>query len=85
MHADVTHKLLHGVVLQVTVAAVHLESLVADLSGYRGTKNDDRIMTLIIATATLEQQNTSVAICTQDMFFSKRQIYFQHLWVIVGC
>lgn len=31
MHSDISDKLLHGVVFQVAVAAVHLERLVADL------------------------------------------------------
>lgn len=31
MYSDISDKLLHGVVLQVTVATVHLERLVADL------------------------------------------------------
>ena len=35
MHSDVADKLLHGVVLQVTVAAVHLERLVTDLKKQR--------------------------------------------------
>lgn len=33
MYSDVSDKLLDGVVFQVTVAAVHLERLVADLAG----------------------------------------------------
>lgn len=37
MHSDVSDKLLHGVVFQVAVSSVHLESLVANLWGC-GTK-----------------------------------------------
>ena len=33
MHSDVSHKLLHGIVLQVAIASVHLQRLVADLWG----------------------------------------------------
>lgn len=29
--SDISHKLLHGIVLQVAVAPVHLQSLVTDL------------------------------------------------------
>lgn len=31
--SDVSHKLLHRVILQVAIAPVHLQSLVADLRG----------------------------------------------------
>lgn len=31
MYSDISDKLLHGVVFQVTVATVHLERMVADL------------------------------------------------------
>ena len=33
MYSDISDKLLHSVVFEVTVATVHLERLVADLRG----------------------------------------------------